>query len=108
MPKNSEILDELDSQLLEEIRKLAACNMAPSDIALKLGINKSGFLRVWRDENSLIREQYEAGRLDIKQSQMDALNDQVDEGNNTAIQIQARLIEEADFEAKKKEIFGLE
>ena len=108
MPKNSEILNELDSQLLEEIRELAACNLAPSDIALKLGIEKAGFLRIWRDRNSLIREKYEAGRLDIRLSQMEALNDQVDEGNNTAIQIQARLIEEADFEAQKKEIFGLE
>ena len=108
MPKNSEILNELDSQLLEEIRELAACNLAPSDIALKLGIDKAGFMRIWRDKDSLIREKYDAGRLDIKVNQMNAVNDQVEEGNNTAIQIQAKLIEEAEFEAKKKEIFGFE
>lgn len=108
MPKNSEILDELDSQLLEEIRELAACNLAPSDIALKVGIQKADFLRLWRDESSVIREYYDKGRLDLKSDQMEVLNAQAFEGNKTAIQIQARLIEEQEFEAKKKEIFGLE
>jgi|GEM_PF-5999771 len=108
MPKNSEIINELDSQLLKDIRKLASFNLAPNEIALKLGINKAGFMRIWRDEDSEIREAYDAGRIDIKEEQMIALNDQVEEGNNTAIQIQARLIEEQEFEARKKEIFGLE
>ena len=108
MPSNQEILNVLDSQSLEEIRELAASNFGPSEIALRLGIDRAGFLRIWRDPDSLIRQNYEAGRLRIKEDQMIALNEQVEEGNNTAIQIQARLIEEADFEAKKKEIFGLE
>ena len=108
MPSNQEILNVLDSQSLEEIQELAARNFGPSEIALKLGVDRAGFLRIWRDSDSLIRRSYESGRLQVKENQMIALNDQVEEGNNTAIQIQARLIEEADFEAKKKEIFGLE
>ena len=108
MPANSEILNELDSQLLKYVRKLASGNMAPSDIAVRLGINKAGFMRIWRDKESAIREAYEAGLLDIQAIKAKALKKQIKKGNITAIQIQENHEEESAFEAKKREIFGLE
>mgnify|MGYP005828085135 CR=1 FL=1 len=108
MPKNSEIINELDSQLLKDIRKLASCNLAPNEIALKLGINKAGFMRIWRDEDSEIRQYYEAGLVDIAVKKRKALNKQIKKGNVTAMQIHDKMSEEAEFEAAKKEIFGLE
>ena len=108
MPKNSEIINELDSQLLKDIRKLAAANMAPSDIAIKLGINKAGFLRIWRDKNSEIRREWDAGRLDIEATKTKQLKKQIKKGNITAIQIADKKAEEAEFEAMKKEVFSLE
>ena len=108
MPTNEEILNELDSQLLKEIRKLAGYKLAPSDIAVKLGINKAGFMRIWRDDSSMIRQEYEAGRLDIKVKKAKALKKEVKVGNITAIQIQEKHDEESAFEAHKREIFGLE
>lgn len=108
MPKNTEIINELDSQLLKEIRKLASCNLAPNEIALKLEINKAGFMRIWRDQDSEIRQAYEAGLLDIEVKKRKALKKEIKAGNITAIQIHDRMTEEAEFEAAKKEIFGLE
>lgn len=108
MPSNQIILDELDSQLLKEIKKLASGNMAPSDIALKLEINKSAFMRIWRDKSSLIRESYESGRLSIQAKKARVLKKEIKGGNITAIQIDDKKAAEAEFEAKKKEIFGLE
>lgn len=107
MPKNTEILNELDSQLLKAIRKLASGNMAPSDIAIKLGINKAAFMRIWRDKDSVIRDEYEAGRLDIEAAKAKQLKKQIKKGNITAIQIADKKAEEADFEAKKRELFNL-
>lgn len=108
MPNNEVILNELDSQLLKEIRKLASANLAPSDIARYLEINKSAFLKFWRKKDSEIRKEYEAGRLDIQLKKIQKLNKQVKKGNLTAIQIHDKLVDETDFQAKKKEIFGLE
>ncbi len=102
------ILNELDSQLLADVRKLASRNFGPSDIALKLGVNKSSFLNIWRDKKSTIREEYEAGRLSIQYKKMKALNKEIKGGNITAIQIHDKMLLETEFETKKKEIFGLE
>lgn len=108
MPANQQILNDLDSQLLKDIRKLASGNMAPNQIAAKLGINKAGFLRIWRDKGSNIREAYEAGRADIKALKAKKLRKEIKGGNVTAIQIDNNLAQESEFEAKKKEIFELE
>jgi len=108
MPSNKMILNELDSQLLADVRKLASCNFGPSDIALKLGVNKSSFLNIWRDKKSSIREEYEGGRLDIQYIKLKALKKEVKSRNITAIQIHDKMVLETEFETKKKEIFGLE
>lgn len=108
MPSNKEIINELDSQLLEDIRKLASCNLAPSDIAVKLGINRAGFMRIWRDNSSEIRKAYEAGRVDIQADKMKKLKKMVKKGNVTAMQMHDKLVEETEFEAAKKQIFGFE
>lgn len=102
------VFDELDSQLLKDIRKLASGNMAPSDIALKLGVHKAGFMRIWRDKDSAIREAYEGGRLDIEATKAKQLKKEIKGGNITAIQIHDKKAEEAEFEAHKNQIFGLE
>lgn len=108
MPTNKEILSVLDEHTLSSIEDLAAGNFAPSDIAVRLSINKAGFMRIWREEGSEIRTAYEKGRLRIKEMKMQALETEVELGNITAIQIHDKHSEELDFEAKKKEIFGLE
>jgi len=108
MPSNKMILNELDSQLLADVRKLASCNFGPSDIALKLGVNKTAFLGIWKDKKSTIREEYEAGRLSIQHKKMKALKLEIKIGNITAIQIHDKMVLETEFETKKKEIFGLE
>lgn len=108
MPTNEIILNELDSQLLKDVEKLAGGNMAPSDIALKLDINKSAFMRIWREKGSSIRDAYERGRLSLDVYKAKKLKSQIKAGNVTAIQIHDNKADVSYFEAKKKEIFGLE
>jgi len=108
MPSNKMILNELDSQLLKDVRKLASANLGPSDIALKLGVNKSNFLKIWKDKKSSIREEYEGGRLSIQYKKTKALMKEIKGGNVTAIQIHDKMVLETEFETKKKEIFGFE
>ena len=108
MPTNQEILMIIDDQKLSSIEDLAASNFAPSDISVRLGINKAGFMRIWREQGSEIRTAYEKGRLRIKEEKMEALETEITLGNITAVQIHDKHSEEVEFEAKKKEIFGLE
>lgn len=108
MPSNEVILNELDSALLKEIEELAGGNMAPSDIALHLEINKSAFMRIWREKDSSIRDAYERGRLAIEAKKAKKIEKKIKKGNLTAIQIHDNKAAVSDFEAKKKEIFGLE
>ncbi len=108
MPSNSQILNDLDSVLLKNIEELAAGNMAPSDIALKLEINKSAFMRIWREEGSMIRLAYDAGRLEIEALKMKKLKKMIKKGNLTAMQMHDSKAEEAEFIAMKKQVFDLE
>ena len=107
MPSDNKLC-ELDSALLKDVERLSGCNLAPSDIALRLGVKKSSFLRIWRDPKSEIRESYERGRLKVEEKKSKALKKQIKGGNVTAIQIHNKQAEEILFSDVKNEIFGFE
>ena len=108
MPRNEEILAVLNDQTLDEIERLAQAEFAPSDIAVKLRINKAAFMRIWRDENSDIWKAYQRGCLEIRRIKMDALQGEIEDGNVTAIQTHEKMQYASDFEAWKQRIFSIE
>lgn len=108
MPTNIQILSSLDDQTLDEIERLAAAEFAPSDIAVKLRIDKAAFLRLWRLEESEIWKAYQRGRLEVRRVKMEALRDEMEDGNITAIQTHEKMQYVTDFEAWKQKIFSIE
>lgn len=108
MPSNEEIIDALDQETLEHIEKLAGGNMAPNMIARRLCIPIKDFMRVWREEDSLIREAYERGRLRMDEVKAESLEFQMRTGNSIAVQIHNQEARDAEFEAAKREIYELD
>lgn len=108
MSATPSFFNELDSILLKDVEKLAGGNMSPSDIALKLDINKASFMRLWRDKESTIREAYERGRLAIEAMKAKKLEKAIKKGNLTARQIHDNQAAEKSFEDLKSEVFGFE
>lgn len=108
LPLTQQITLSLTEATLEEIASLAEKNLAPSDIAVRMGLNKKAFLRLWRDETSEVYKAYYRGRLNIEISRNAALNDKIREDQSiTAIQIQKKISDELEFENIKKSIFEL-
>ncbi|WP_141879116.1 hypothetical protein [Gramella sp. Hel_I_59] len=108
MPSNAEIIAALDEQTLIHIEKLAGGNMAPNMIARRLSIPIKDFMRIWREEDSAIREAYERGRLELDEIKADSLKVQMETGNVTAVQIHDNQSRVAEFEAAKRDIFELD
>lgn len=108
MATDKELISAIDFQTLKEIEKLASSHLAPSDIAKKLGVNKSAFMRIWRRKESDIRESYDRGCLAIEAKKAQKLRKQIKAENLTAIQIDDKKQAEANFEAIKNDVFGFE
>lgn len=90
-----------------QIMSLAACNYSPSQIALQLGIDKKGFLQLYHDIDSDVREAYDGGRLKRTYNIMDKQGDLAEKGNITAAQIflkESKEIEIANI--RNKCLFG--
>ena len=102
------IKDTLTGELLEQIEELAAQNYGPTDICFKLNQDKRSFLRLWRDTKSQVREAYERGRMEIEITKRQKLNEDIESGSITAIQIHDKRAEEQRFEDIKREIFSFE
>ncbi|MUP44899.1 hypothetical protein E0K83_03955 [Gramella sp. BOM4] len=108
MPTNAEILDSLDDETVEHIEKLAGGNMASNMIARRLCIPVKDFMRIWRLEDSIIREAYERGRLRMDEVKAESLEFQMRTGNSMAVQIHHTHSREAEFEAAKRDILELD
>ena len=108
MKKLQAFLDELQESDLERIEELAGQNFAPSQIAKILGFDKWAFMQLWRDQESILRQRYELGRLSIEEEKQSALVDKIREGNSFAIQIHDKSSRARQFEDIKTEIFNLE
>ncbi|KAB8156147.1 hypothetical protein EZY14_002710 [Kordia sp. TARA_039_SRF] len=93
--------------ILPEIESLAAKNFAPSDIALKLGINKRIFMKEWRNLKSPVRKAYEKGKLEIAIVKADALEEMIEDGNVTAYQIHDKNEKEQAFKDVVADVFHL-
>lgn len=91
---------------IETIEELASQNMAPSDIALSLSVDKRGFLHLWKDNKSDVRNAYERGKLQAKCDIEKKLYDDALTGNMTAIQIHDKKRQEQEFEDIKQSIFS--
>lgn len=108
IPLTQQIVLSLSEETLLEIESLAEKNLAPSDIAVRMGFNKKAFLRLWRDETTEIYQAYYRGRLNIEIARNNALNQKIrDDQSVTAIQIQKKIADELEFENIKKSIFEL-
>ena len=104
----AEIKDTITKGNLMEIEEMAEQNYGPRDIARALSINVKGFLHIWRDPKSQIREAYELGRLSIDRKKKEQLIAEVGKGNITAIQIHDKHTAAQHFEDIKREIFSFE
>lgn len=106
--KLAEIKESISETHLETIAELAAQNYGPRDIALNLRMDMRGFLHIWRDKKSRVREAYERGIMEIEITKREKLNIDIEGGSITAIQIHDKRVEERRFEDIKSEIFSFE
>ena len=102
------VKDSVTEAELETIAELASQNYGPRDIALNLRMDMRGFMHVWRDKKSRIREAYERGVMEIDIIKREKLNKEVEGGSITAIQIHDKRSEAQRFEDIKREIFSFE
>ena len=94
---------------LGTIHNMAACNYAPSDIALQLGVDKKSFLVLFNNKESDVRQSYDAGKLSTTFSIMSKQKELAEGGNITAAQIFLRESERIDIEnIKNRLLFGHE
>jgi len=103
LPLNPSLVSDVQ---YDQIHELASLNFAPTDIAVRLGFNKHAFVSLWRDKTSDVYKSYYKGRLTMQFNKQQALFDQVDEGNITAIQILDKDAEAQAFEDIKNQFFG--
>lgn len=99
----------LDIFISEEDRatifNMSACNFAPGDIALQLGINKKYFLEVFNDKESQVRQMYDAGKLNAIQELMTKQLELGKTGNITAAQIYLKESERIEFNNLRNKCF---
>ncbi|NYJ27515.1 hypothetical protein [Allomuricauda sp. ARW1Y1] len=108
MQKISEFLSGLTASDLERVEELASQNFAPSQISEMLLLDKWAFMRVWRDQESVLRKRYELGRTAIAEEKQVNLLEKVRAGNTFAIQLHDKAAKAQRFEDIKNEIFNLE
>ena len=90
---------------LNTIQNMAACNFAPSAIALQIGINKKSFLQLFYTKESDVRMAYDAGKLSSTLAVMGKQKDLAESGNITAAQIFLKESEKIEFENLKKRVY---
>ena len=90
---------------LDIIQKMSACNFAPSDVAIQLGMDKKSFLELFDDKKSDVFQAYEAGKLSSRYSTMNKQLELADGGNLTAFQIFTKEAEKIEFENLKRKCF---
>lgn len=95
------ILNEAQHEVIEQ---MAACNYAPGQIAVYLGVNKEKFLLEWHNHDSVIRYHYDKGVLkadfDISKKRLENATS----GNLTADQVHQKETERRKFENVKAQI----
>ena len=87
------------------IQNMAACNYAPSEIALQLGVDKKGFLALYNDNESDVRQAYNAGKLATTFEIMTKQKELAEGGNITSGQIFLKERDRIDFENIKYKTF---
>lgn len=98
---------QLDDETIQTIMDMSACNFAPGQIALALGVKKSLFLSFFNEKGSEIRDAYDAGKLDSVKEIMSKQLELGKGGNITAAQIFLKESERIEFEnIKRKTFFG--
>lgn len=90
---------------LDTIQNMAACNFAPSDIALQIGVDKKPFLQLFANKESDVRQAYDAGKLKTTLAIMSKQKELAESGNITAAQIFLKESERIDFENLKKLVY---
>jgi hypothetical protein len=90
---------------LETVFNMAACNYAPSDIALQLGVDKKSFLALFNNKESDVRQSYDAGKLSTNFAIMGKQKELAEGGNITAAQIFLKESERIEFENLKKLVY---
>ena len=90
---------------LETVFNMSACNYAPSDIALQLGVDKKSFLALFNDKESDVRQSYDAGKLSTNFAIMGKQKELAEGGNITAAQIFLKESERIEFENLKKLVY---
>lgn len=90
---------------LETVFNMAACNYAPSDIALQLNVDRKSFLVLFNDKESDVRQSYDAGKLSTTFAIMSKQKELAEGGNITAAQIFLKESEKIEFENLKKLVY---
>ena len=90
---------------LDTIQNMAACNFAPSDIALQLNVDKKSFLVLFNNKESDVRQSYDAGKLSTTFAIMSKQKELAEGGNITAAQIFLKESEKIEFENLKKLVY---
>lgn len=95
----------ISDENLETVFNMAACNYAPSDIALQLGVDKKSFLVLFNNKESDVRQSYDAGKLSTTFAIMSKQKELAEGGNITAAQIFLKESEKIEFENLKKLVY---
>lgn len=90
---------------LNVIQNMAACNFAPSEIALQIGVDKKAFLQLYQKKESDVRQAYDAGKLKTTFDIMNKQKELAEGGNITAAQIFLKESERIEVENIKKRVY---
>lgn len=90
---------------LDVIQNMAACNFAPSDIAMQIGVDKKAFLQLYHKKESDVRQAYDAGKLKTNYEIMNKQRELAQGGNITAAQIFLKESERIELENIKKRVY---
>jgi len=105
----NELPIHISDEDLETVFNMAACNYAPSDIALHLGVDKKLFLALYNNKESDVCQSYNAGKLSTNLAIMSKQKELAEGGNITAAQIFLRESERIEVEnIKNRLLFGHE
>lgn len=97
---------KLAQEEYETIENLAACNYAPSQMAIYLECDKAEFLRQYHKQGSLVRHHYDKGVLTASFEVNNKLLENAKTGNITAAQEITKAQAERLFENHKNRIFN--
>ncbi len=95
----------LDENEILTVMNMAACNFAPSEIALQLCVDKKAFLHYFNDKDSEVRQAYDAGKLQTNLAIMSKQKELAESGNITAAQIFLKESEKIEFENLKNHVY---